>query len=101
MQRFKHCRDLVMREREDGNYVLYADAQAEIARLTRENERLLGLVSSAESIFINCHTSAGVCCCGDNMDGHSDPMACGHSPVDMGEYSASQWLAALQRKAGE
>lgn len=74
---------------------------AEIARLTRENERLLGLVSSAESIFINFHTSAGVCCCGDNMDGHSDPMACGHSPVDMGEYSASQWLAALQRKAGE
>lgn len=40
MQRFKHCRDLVMREREDGNYVLYADAQAEIARLTRELARL-------------------------------------------------------------
>ncbi|GHC12722.1 hypothetical protein GCM10007291_07530 [Gemmobacter nanjingensis] len=75
-------------------------AEAEVARLTAENERLSSLVDSAEGIFANCEVSAGVCCCGENMDGHSNPMECGHSPVDMGGSSASQWLAALQRKAG-
>lgn len=69
-------------------------AEAEVARLR-------GLVESAEGIFTNCQTSAGVCCCGENMDGHSNPMECGHSPVDIGEYSASQWIAALQLKAWE
>jgi len=40
--------------------------------------------------------SEGVCCCGDNMEGHSDPMNCGHSPVDMGEYHAHQVLKAAR-----
>lgn len=40
--------------------------------------------------------SDGVCCCGDNMEGHSDPMNCGHSPVDMGEYHAHQVLSAAR-----
>lgn len=31
----------------------------------------------------------GVCCCGDNMDRHSNPMDCGHSPVDSGSYAQS------------
>lgn len=30
--------------------------------------------------------TSGVCCCGDAMDGHPDPMSCGHSPRDMLEY---------------
>lgn len=76
-------------------------AEAEVARLKDENERLRSLVDSAHGIFANCEVSAGVCCCGENMDGHSNPMECGHSPVDMGDYSAGQWLASIQRKAGE
>ncbi len=75
-------------------------ADAEVARLKDENERLRSLVDSAHGIFANCEVSAGVCCCGENMDGHSNPMECGHSPVDMGDYSAGQWLASIQRKAG-
>ena len=38
----------------------------------------------------------GVCCCGDNMDNHSEPMNCGHSPVDAGEYHAHQALTAAR-----
>lgn len=38
------------------------------------------------SIVEHCTVSAGVCMCGDDMAKHSDPMACGHSPVDMGQY---------------
>lgn len=30
--------------------------------------------------------SSGVCCCGDSMENHADPMCCGHSPVDSGTY---------------
>lgn len=29
---------------------------------------------------------SGVCCCGDDMKRHGNPMDCGHSPVDSGEY---------------
>ncbi len=42
------------------------------------------------------NTEEGVCCCGDSMDRHSDPMHCGHSPVDMGDYYAGQALAAAR-----
>jgi hypothetical protein len=31
-----------------------------------------------------------VCCCGDDMARHSDPMHAGHVPTDMGVYYASQ-----------
>ena len=51
------------------------------------------------------NTEEGVCCCGDSMDRHSDPMHCGHSPVDMGDYYAGQALeaarAALAKARGQ
>ncbi|NLH94398.1 MAG: hypothetical protein GX466_09335 [Candidatus Cloacimonetes bacterium] len=30
------------------------------------------------------------------MDRHSDPMSCGHSPVDMGDYYAGQALESAR-----
>jgi hypothetical protein len=41
-------------------------------------------------------TTEGVCCCGDSMDQHSDPMWCGHSPVDMGTYYAANAIEAAR-----
>lgn len=38
----------------------------------------------------------GVCCCGDNMVGHADPMLCGHSPVDSGAYCVAQHVEYLR-----
>lgn len=35
----------------------------------------------------NAEVQSGVCCCGDSMEGHANPMNCGHSPVDMWSYS--------------
>jgi len=40
--------------------------------------------------------SSGVCCCGEPMNGHPDPMSCGHTPVDQWEYSLRCWLDQLQ-----
>ena len=35
----------------------------------------------------NAPVSSGVCCCGDDMTKHPDPMWCGHNPVDMWDHS--------------
>ena len=40
------------------------------------SERLMDFITNAQ-------VSSGVCCCGDSMQGHADPMASGHSPVDV------------------
>lgn len=53
-------------------------------RLAKAVEALRATTASIE----HADMSDGVCCCGDNMDGHADPMSCGHSPTDMGEYYA-------------
>lgn len=41
-----------------------------------------------QTIFEQCDITTGVCCCGENMETHSEPMDCGHTPVDQGVYSA-------------
>ena len=65
-------------------------------RLLDEIERLRGLIAGAVGIFENCSVETGVCCCGDNMEGHPSPMNCGHTPTDMGGYQALQWLDAAR-----
>ncbi len=66
--------------------------------LVEHLERWLDLAS-------HCSIEDGVCCCGDNMDGHSHPMNCGHYPVDHGSYIAQHLvestMAALRTLAGE
>jgi len=58
--------------------------EAAEARLAKAVDALRATTASIE----HADMSDGVCCCGDNMDGHADPMSCGHSPTDMGEYYA-------------
>jgi hypothetical protein len=52
---------------------------------------LEALVSRGRAIMENCSVTTGVCCCGDDMEKHTSPMDCGHSPVDNGTYTADQW----------
>lgn len=35
----------------------------------------------------NAPVASGVCCCGDSIAGHADPMTCGHVPVDAWDYA--------------
>ena len=71
--------------------------------------RVKALVEALEAwveLTEHCSIEDGVCCCGDNMEGHNSPMNCGHSPVDHGAYIAGQLrestLAALATfKGGE
>lgn len=67
----------------------HADAQAEIARLRGALERAVSFVQHAE-------VSSGVCCCGDSIDGHGNPMDCGHSPRDTWDYAAEGFIKEMQ-----
>ncbi len=59
------------------------DATPDLRDVVRELvDALTRLLATVERLDI----SEGVCCCGDSMENHSNPMVCGHSPVDMGEY---------------
>ncbi len=44
----------------------------------------------------HCSLDSGCCHCGDSMDRHSDPMHCGHTPVDMGWTAAESWIAKAE-----
>lgn len=35
---------------------------------------------------------SGVCCCGDAMDQHNDPMWSGHAPVDMWDHNVNSYV---------
>ena len=60
-------------------------AEGSTADLIRALEMFVALVQ-------HINTSEGVCCCGDFMDTHANPMDCGHAPCDIGDYFASQAL---------
>lgn len=86
----------------------------ELANLGRENRRLREAVSEVGALreiirrgvdlVTHCEVSEGVCCCGDNMENHPEPMSCGHVATDHGAYVASNWLddarAALNKLKG-
>jgi len=71
-----------------------AHLQDENAKLSKQlaaeqakNVELLDFIARAQ-------VSSGVCCCGEPMDGHSSPMSCGHSPVDMWDHAVGKLLDA-------
>ena len=67
----------------DANLSLRQQLAAEQAK----NMELRDLIAHAQ-------VSSGVCCCGEPMDGHSSPMSCGHSPVDMWDHAVGKLLDA-------
>lgn len=74
---------------------LSADANARrIARLPDLEAAFLEaveLLKNAMSIVENCTIEDGVCCCGDDMRRHAEPMHSGHSPIDRGAYVADEF----------
>lgn len=69
----------------EGYEVAKAD---ELARLREAERKMRDFIEFVKSSPVN----SGVCCCGDEMDTHPEPMSCGHTPVDQWHYSLSQWL---------
>lgn len=59
-------------------------------QLAAEQAKNVGL----RDFIARAQVSSGVCCCGEPMDGHSSPMSCGHSPVDMWDHAVGKLLDA-------
>jgi hypothetical protein len=72
------------------------------ARLDRIEEleaklaKAVGFLEAWVELAEHCSIEDGVCCCGDNIEGHSDPINCGHSPVDHGAYIAGQLVESTR-----
>lgn len=58
-----------------------------VQRLTPLVQPLIELLDSVTVMDQYADVRAGHCCCGADMEHHPDPMECGHSPVDAGEYA--------------
>ena len=78
-----------------------AQLQDEVARLEQENDQLRAELAAEQAnntrlrdFIASAQVSSGVCCCGEAMDGHSSPMSCGHSPVDMWDHAVEKLLHA-------
>lgn len=86
-----------------------APLQAELKRHTTlsaamEMPEVKALVSQLEAwleVAKHCSITEGVCCCGDNMKGHADPMDCGHTPTDHGTYHAHMLVKSTQSAIAE
>ena len=61
-----------------------------IEELEAKLAKAVGLLEAWVNVAAHCTIEEGVCCCGDSMDTHAEPMDCGHSPVDHGAYVASR-----------
>ena len=57
-----------------------------IEELEAKLAEAVGLLEAWINVATHCTIEEGVCCCGDSMDTHAEPMDCGHSPVDHGAY---------------
>jgi hypothetical protein len=76
----------------------YRDAYAECDKIgtqaVRELEAKLAkaveVLEAWGDVAVHCSIEEGVCCCGDNMENHTNPMDCGHTPLDHGTYIAIQ-----------
>jgi hypothetical protein len=65
--------------------------QSQADRIEKLEAKLAKAVEALKSwleLASYCTIEEGVCCCGDDMKNHADPMDCGHLPVDHGAYIA-------------
>lgn len=60
------------------------------ANYKRQRDNLLEFIQ-------NSYVGSGVCCCGDPMKGHANPMDCGHTPRDQWDYLVEGWIEDCQR----
>ena len=67
------------------------------AKLAKAVEDLKGWLEVSQ----HCTIEDGVCCCGDDMKTHGNPMNCGHSPLDHGAYTARRLAESTRATLAE
>lgn len=81
-------RQLKHNDGSDGFVMAYDKDAADqyVAQAAIERDVLLKALSDVLSVIDEVGVATGICCCGDDMLAHSNPMTCSHSAVDAGEY---------------
>jgi hypothetical protein len=62
--------------------------EAKLAECEARLSKAVELLEAWGDVAVHCSIEEGVCCCGDNMENHTNPMDCGHTPLDHGTYIA-------------
>lgn len=83
---------------------LWGDEDEANARLIAAAPELFRIVEGVVGMLGACNVESGVCCCGDSMTNHADPMISGHSATDSGAYYAKSLyddaIAAMAKATG-
>ena len=80
--------ELVKRLR--GGLAIGEEAADRIEELEAKLAKAVELLEAWGDVAVHCSIEEGVCCCGDNMENHTNPMDCGHTPLDHGTYIVIQ-----------
>lgn len=72
---------------------------AELFELRATVERQAAQIEMLRDFIETAPVSTGVCCCGESMEGHSSPMNCGHTPVDLWDHSVISVLSTTPDQA--
>ena len=78
-----------------------ADTEALEAETSARCLKQAAQIEMMREFIARAPVSSGVCCCGEAIDGHSSPMSCGHSPVDLWDHSVEQILSTTPDQALE
>ena len=81
------------------------DLEAAVPLMLDHIDAQAATIARAIAIIEHCDVTEGVCCCGDDMATHAEPMSCGHTPVDAGHYhhgnAIQQARDAIEHGAGK
>ena len=73
-----------------------SDATLSAAMQLPEVRAMVSQLEAWLEVAKHCSITEGVCCCGDDMKGHADPMDCGHTSTDHGTYHAHMLVKSTQ-----
>ena len=76
-------------------------AKARIAALEANLAKAVKDLKGWLEVSRHCTIEDGVCCCGEAMKGHANPMSCGHSPMDHGAYAARRLAESTRATLAE
>lgn len=93
-------RDAIKREW-DKAYEIAMLTKQQLAEAQQTIERQAAQIEMMRDFIETAPVSTGVCCCGESMEGHSSPMNCGHTPVDLWDHSVISVLSATPDQALE
>ena len=93
-------RDAIKREW-DKAYEIAMLTKQQLAEAQQTIERQAAQIEMMRDFIETAPVSTGVCCCGESMEGHSSPMNCGHTPVDLWDHSVISVLSTTPDQALE